>query len=176
MSPFRMLVNGPVVGRVGDNVASYFGDFGSLDGEISDIVAGRFLLELKVDRARRARLAEKLEWLEKRQQDLTIVDVRESARIVPQNAHSVLIFSDGTQQACFIIDMSLSGVAVSAEAQPDIGTPLAVGASVGRVIRHFREGFAVKFVDSVPARDLERLITRPMAYSAQERERIHAKV
>ena len=44
VSPFRMLVAVPVVGKVGDHITSYFGDFGKLDGQISEITAGGFLL------------------------------------------------------------------------------------------------------------------------------------
>ncbi|MGP8119969.1 MAG: PilZ domain-containing protein, partial [Xanthobacteraceae bacterium] len=35
VSPYRMIVSVPVVGRVGDRLTSYFGDFGRLDGEVS---------------------------------------------------------------------------------------------------------------------------------------------
>jgi hypothetical protein len=56
--------------------------------------------------------------------------------------------------------MSVSGVAVSAAIQPSIGTPLAVGACVGRVARLLPDGFAVKFVETQNREDLERRITR----------------
>ena len=46
ISPFRMMVTVPVVGKVGDPITSYFGDFGKLEGIISDTVSGSFLLEL----------------------------------------------------------------------------------------------------------------------------------
>ena len=55
VSPFRMIVDVPVVGRVGDAISSYFSDFGKLDGHISDTVPGGFLLELAVTRAMRER-------------------------------------------------------------------------------------------------------------------------
>ncbi|HMH99350.1 MAG TPA: PilZ domain-containing protein, partial [Bradyrhizobium sp.] len=53
VSPFRMLVAVPVVGKVGDRVTSYFGDFGKLDGQISDITARGFLLELAMTQPKR---------------------------------------------------------------------------------------------------------------------------
>ena len=34
VSPFRMMVDVPVVGRLGDSISSYFGDFGKLEGRI----------------------------------------------------------------------------------------------------------------------------------------------
>ena len=59
--------------------------------------------------------------------------------------------------------MSASGAAVSADVQPQIGTPLAVGACVGRVVRILPHGFAVKFVEKQNRNELERLIVRPAA-------------
>jgi PilZ domain len=71
--------------------------------------------------------------------------------------------ADGTVHECFVIDISASGVAVSAPLQPELGTPLAVGTCVGRVIRLLPDGFAVKFVTPQNHRDLDRLIARPTA-------------
>jgi len=53
MSPFRMLVDVPVVGKVGERVTSYFGDFGALQGWITDTVSGGFLIDLEADKALR---------------------------------------------------------------------------------------------------------------------------
>ena len=55
-----MLVAVPVVGKVGDRVTSYFGDFGKLDGQISDITARGFLLELAMTQPKREKLSSKL--------------------------------------------------------------------------------------------------------------------
>ena len=88
-------------------------------------------------------------------------DLRKQARIIPESPHSMLTFADGTIRPCFIIDMSASGAAVSADVQPEIGTPLAVGACVGRVVRHLELGFAVKFVEQQERDHLERLVVRP---------------
>ena len=162
VSPFRMLVDVPVIGKVGERVVSYFADFGKLDGWIADTVVGGFLIDLAVDKARREKLANKLAWLEKKQQDKSVRDSRAHNRIIPANPHSTLVFADGTYRNCFVIDMSTSGAAVSADILPEIGMPLAVGACVGRVVRHFREGFAVKFVELQDANRLERLVARPV--------------
>jgi hypothetical protein len=160
VSPFRMIVEVPVVGRIGDRLTTYFGEFGEFEGSISDTMQGSFLLELEMTRAQRAKMAEKLTWLEARHKDPTIRDAREHNRFVPQTPHSVLTLADGSVQPCFIIDMSLTGAAVSAELQPPIGTPLAIGACIGRVVRVFPSGFAIKFVEKQGRDDLMRLIVR----------------
>jgi hypothetical protein len=111
-----------------------------------------------MSRAMRVRLADKLVWLERKQKDTNIRDARRDARFIPNAPHTVLTMADGSMMSCFIIDVSLSGVAVSAEIQPSIGTPLAVGAYVGRIVRVFEEGFAIKFVE--PAANLQELERR----------------
>jgi hypothetical protein len=162
VSPFRMIVDAPVVGRLGDRIGTYFGDFGKMEGEISDTVSGSFLLELMLTRPQRQRMSDQLTWLEKRQKDPTIRDGRKQARIVPASPHSMLTFADGAIKSCFVIDMSPSGAAVSADVQPEIGTPLAVGACVGRVVRHLDGGFAVKFIEEQARDVLERRVIRPI--------------
>jgi hypothetical protein len=159
VSPHQMMISVPVVGAVGERVISYFGEFGKLDGRITDVVKGGFLLDLVVTRSRREQLASKLSWLDRQQKD-AVVDVREQERIVPENPHSTIVLADGSTTTCFVIDMSASGAAVSSELQPEVGTPLAVGRTVGRVIRHFNEGFAVKFVEQQPPDRLERMVIR----------------
>jgi hypothetical protein len=160
VSPFRMIVDVPVVGKIGDRLTSYFRDFGKFDGLISDTVSGGFLLELEMTRPMREHLANKLTWLEKKQKEPATPDLRKDARFIPANPHSKLTLADGSTHGCFIIDISVAGVAVSAEIQPEIGTPLAVGACVGRVVRPLPNGFAVKFVETQNRGELDRLLTR----------------
>jgi hypothetical protein len=160
VSPFRMIVDVPVVGKVGDSLTSYFQDFGNFEGEISDTMTGGFLLELKMTQAMRARLADKLVWLEKKHKSAEIVDARRDARFIPKSPHSRVTMADGSVHGCLIIDVSLSGVAVSSAVQPTVGTPLAVGACVGRVIRHLPNGFAVKFVHKQHRDELNNLLAK----------------
>jgi hypothetical protein len=158
VSPFRMLVDVPVVGQIGERWTSYFREFGELEGIISHTMQGSFLVEMEMTAAHRTRLAQKLAWLEKKFTDASVQDAREDARIIPPTSHSAVILADGSVHRCSIIDISSSGAAISAETQLPIGTPLAVGACVGRVIRAFATGFAVRFVERQDIDDLSRLI------------------
>jgi hypothetical protein len=160
VSPFRMIVDVPVVGKVGDRLTSYFSEFGEFDGKISDTRQGSFLVELDMPRQRRVWMSEKLTWLEKKQKQRGIRDVRKDVRLVPQTSHTSLTLADGSMYPCFIIDVSTSGVAVSTEYQPPIGMPLAVGSCVGRVVRRFQHGFALKFVKKQDRINVLRLIVR----------------
>lgn len=160
VSPYRMMVDVPVAGKVGDLIKPYFRDFGNFEGRISDAKSGRFLLELEMTNETRDAFASKLNWIKEKQKDPSIRDGRTDARIIPASPHSLLTLADGSMQKCFIIDMSVSGVAVSSQYQPEIGTPLAVGAVVGRVVRLLPDGFAVQFIEKPTRGDLERLVVR----------------
>jgi len=160
VSPYRMIVDVPVVGKVGDYLTSYFRDFGKLDGHISDTKPGCFLLELDVTYATRQRIAKKLTWLEQKQKDPEIIDLRKSARVIPATSHTMLTLADGAVHECSVIDMSVTGAAVCVEAQLEVGTPLAIGACVGRVTRVFANGVAVKFVERQNRHELDRLVVR----------------
>ena len=175
VSPFRALLDVPVVGKIGDRLTSYFREFGKFEGQISDTVHGGFLLELEMTRAESAKIEEKMVWLEKRQRDPTIRDARRDARYVPDSPHSALMLADGSSIPCLVIDASMSGVAVSSELQPEIGTPLAVGSCVGRVVRHFHDGFAVRFVDPLASMtELERRVVTQPTRPTRQRLAAHA--
>jgi hypothetical protein len=160
VSPFRMTVDVPVIGRVGDRITSSFGDLGTLHGQISDISPGGFLLELEMAAAMREKLSNSLKWLEKKQTNAKLIDARRQVRVLPAKPHSVITFADGTSEKCFVIDMSVSGAAVSAVSQPTIGTPLAVGACIGRVVRHLPHGFAIQFVEPQTRSELDRRLSQ----------------
>jgi hypothetical protein len=162
ISPFRAMVDAPVVGKIGDKITSYFQEFGKLDGHISATKPGVFLLELTMAYAEREKLANKLIWLEEKLKDPEIPEQRQDPRMILENPHSTVTFANGAVYQCVVIDISVSGVAVTAEIQPEIATPLAVGACVGRVVRTFPNGFAVQFLERQKLQNLDRLVTRAM--------------
>ena len=167
VSPFRMIVVVPVVGKVGDRLVTYFREFGKFEGAISDTMERSFLLELEMTRARREKLSDMLTWIEKKQQNPAVLELRKNARFVPPHAHSTLTLADGSIHPCFIIDCSVTGVALSTAVQPPVGMPLAVGACVGRVVRQLPNGIAVKFVEQQTVRDLDRMVSRAVPAAAK---------
>jgi PilZ domain-containing protein len=160
ISPFQMLVAAPVLGASGDRVITFFGELGKLEGWIADVVEGGFLVDIVLQKNARERLASKLVWLEKKQ-NAAVADARQQQRRVPEDPHTNLILADGATLSCFVIDMSPSGAAVSADIEPEIGTRLSVGRGVGHVVRRFGEGFAVQFDRLHDPRWLEQVIRPP---------------
>jgi hypothetical protein len=160
VSPFQMTLAVTVGGKVGDSIAAFFPDLGKMDGRITDTFAGGFVFEPNLTEPEREKMASKLIWLENKLRNPAVRDARRHERLVPASPHSTLTFADGSTRSCFIIDMSVTGVAVSAEVQPPIGTALAVGACAGRVVRLLPEGFAIQFAETLRRQDLNRLMMR----------------
>jgi hypothetical protein len=117
------------------------------------------VIEIIAPRQERYRLGTKIEWYEKFKNH-DVPNQRQHLRIMPKDPYSTLVMADGTTTDCIVLDVSASGVAVSADIIPVIGTPLAVGKVVGRVVRHFRDGFAVHFAQLQELEAIERLIAR----------------
>jgi hypothetical protein len=160
VSPFQMTLAVAVAGKVGNRIISSFPDLGNMGGSITDTFAGGFVFEPDLTNIERERIASKLVWLEKKQRDPAVRDARRHERFIPANPHSTLTLADGSTRSCFVIDMSVTGVAVSAAVQLPVGTALAVGACVGRVVRLLPEGFAIQFAEIQRRPDLNRLLLR----------------
>src|SRR5690606_2514670 len=108
----------------------------------------------------RVLLGKRIAWYKKKTFN-GLSDKREHKRVMPRDPRSLLVFADGTVVECLIIDMSLSGAAVSADVQPAIGTPLAIGTVVGRVVRWLEVGFAVRFTSEQKMPTLEERLHPP---------------
>jgi hypothetical protein len=161
---YGMSLVAPVVGNVGDPIIARFEQFGRLKGSIAKVSDRGFDLTVEATDAERATLAAKIDWFKKHWRD-EVVDKRQAGRQLPREPLSTLTFADGRTARCFVVDMSSTGAAVSAAVAPEIGTPLAVGKIVGRVVRHTMAGFSVRFVSPQDPDGLERLLIKPALIS-----------
>ena len=157
ISPRQVVLSAPVSGDVGDPVNIHFSDFGILQANISRVIDFGFVADLLASDDDRALIAAKIRWLRKHVTS-SVVDHRQHKRSLPRNPRSSLILNDGSKRDCFIIDMSPSGAAVSAEYAPQFDEALAVGRAVGRVVRHLELGFAVRFNTVIGDADLDRIL------------------
>lgn len=157
----RMLVAvGPVVGREGETVSAHFDEFGIVRGRITRRLPSGFVTDIMMSDSDRNKLGAKIDW-HKRHIHAQVPDKREHKRIQPRDPRSLLTLGDGTSVPCFIIDISQSGAAISAHFWPEIGTPMALGRLVGRVVRYLEVGFALQFVEVQNMDDLELLALPP---------------
>ena len=157
----RILVAaGPVVGKEGETITTHFDEFGILRGRIARRLPSGFALELLLSDDERDKLGAKIEWQKKRVH-LQVPDKREHKRILPRDPRTVITLADGNRVPCFVIDISQSGVAVSAPIWPDLGTPMAVGRVVGRVVRYLDVGFALQFIELQSLDNIDSLLQPP---------------
>lgn len=159
LSQSSMLLASPVTGQIGERVISYFEDFGNIQGSITRVMDSGFVARILATSDERSRLMRKLVWL-RQNKDYDVPDGRKHKRIIPGDPISTLIFPDAGTMRCFVIDMSASGVAISADTMPEIGSVLAVGTVPGKVVRHFDEGFAVRFHQLQDHHSLEHMVVR----------------
>jgi hypothetical protein len=146
MSPGGMAVIASTPGRMDERVIAYVDHLGRLEGKITRQFEGGFAMLINATPRKRDKLAAQLTWLANRE-ILNLPEDRRHGRIVPRNPRARLILPNGTNVACRVIDMSLSGAAVAfpADQLPPIGSPVTLGKTTGRVVRHIDEGFAVEF-------------------------------
>lgn len=153
VSSDRLVLDGALFGAAGDRIALKLEELGLLHGEVERVMATGLVARLHLEPEDRVKVSAKLAWIKKRRFK-RIVDKRASRRWFPRNPRTNILFADGEKLDAFIIDLSRSGVAISAEVKPAVGTPMAVGGVLGRVVRHLDGGFAVGF----PAIHDEKLI------------------
>jgi hypothetical protein len=160
MSPGGMAVIGPVSGIAGERVVAYIDHVGRLEGTIVRVLPNGFAMSIAATPRKRDKLAAQLTWLANRQ-ILGLPEDRRHDRIVPRNPRSTMVLPDGTAVICRIIDMSLSGAAISAEKPPEVGTLITLGKTPSRVVRHIEGGFAVEFTRMQHPDFLEENVTGP---------------
>ncbi|RYE09446.1 MAG: PilZ domain-containing protein [Hyphomicrobiales bacterium] len=162
LSPSSVVIAAAVVGKVGERVVLRLEALGTLNATITQIVPGGFRADLVLDDAGRVHIASQINWL-KRRSLRQAGNKREGQRLQPRDPKSHL-YVDGQEYECFVIDVSPSGIAVSASLAPPVGTIVDVGGLRGRVVRHMEGGIGIAFDETHEATSLfEALTLRPPA-------------
>jgi hypothetical protein len=150
----------PVRGAIDDWVKAEVEHFGRLEGPIVRLLDDRgFVMHIAAAEPERRRLADRIDWFELHKNH-EVDDRRTQGRFVPSHPHVTLTFADARFVNGFVLDLSVSGAAVTAPSIPAVGTFLALGKVIGRVVRHFVGGFAVQFIELQDARAVEGLVSR----------------
>jgi hypothetical protein len=146
MSPGGIALAAPVSGEPGERVIAYIDHLGRLEGKIARKLDNGFAMTVEATLRKRDKLAAQLTWLANRH-ILNLPEDRRHGRFIPKKTIARLILPNGNNVTCRIIDMSESGaaVAISPELRPVVGAMVTLGKTMGRVVRHIEEGFAVEF-------------------------------
>jgi hypothetical protein len=142
----EIVIASPVTAKMDARVIAYIDHLGKFDGLVMCVLQRGFVMSVNTKQHERRKLAAKIEWLQQHKNS-EVREQRTDSRFVPKNPYSRMILADGHVETCLILDVSVSGAAISADTIPAIGTVLAVGTITSRVVRHFDEGFAVRFIE-----------------------------
>jgi hypothetical protein len=138
------VIDAPVLGEADQKVTVRFDNLGVLMGHVAEERSDGFSIVFETTEEQRARLAARIDWMKRYSRKAT-VDRRDYKRVLPRNPHAKMLVSGQKPMNCLVIDVSQSGAALSAGIVPPLGTPLALGTLLAKVIRHFESGFAVQF-------------------------------
>jgi hypothetical protein len=144
--------------EVGEHAILRLEQFGEFRGAVQRLLKGGFVLGIELSDAQREALEVKIEGFEKiKNHDAP--DRRRNVRFIPKDARSRLVWADGSTEGCVILDLSVCGAAVLVDTVPEIGTVVALGCVIGRVVRHIRDGFAMQFIETQSSDTVESLAT-----------------
>lgn len=152
------VISAPVRGEIGAPVAANFDHVGLVKGNISRLIHNGFAFEVDDKKTDINALGARIRWM-KRRMASQVSDYRSHKRFIPRVPHATIMMPSGALIDGFIIDSSVSGVAISADARPDVGALLVIGNIVGKVVRYLDPGFAVQFVETVELENLEPRLT-----------------
>jgi hypothetical protein len=158
MSPGGMALLAPMVGQLGERVIAYVDHVGRLEGTIARLIENGFAMTIAATMRKRDKLAAQLTWLANRH-ILNLPEDRRHGRVTPRNPAARLILPNGVNVACRIIDVSQSGAAIATDQRPEIGAPVTIGKTTGRVVRHLEDGIAVEFTRLQHPDSLEENVT-----------------
>lgn len=144
MSPGGLALIAPVPAQASERVVVYLDHIGRVEGAMVRPIPNGFAMTVTATVRKRDKLAAQLTWLANRSM-LGLPEDRRHDRITPRNPRAVLVMEDGTQIEVRVIDVSLSGAAVSTNMMLPIGSPVTLGRTAARVVRHFEKGIAVEF-------------------------------
>jgi hypothetical protein len=144
MSPGGLAINAPVRGAIGERVVIYLDQIGRVEGQIVRHTQGGFAIQMTMPFAKREKIANQLTWIINRDV-LGIPEGRNHERITPLRRHSILHVDGDNEHIVQLIDISVSGAAISTSAKPAIGTKVKLGQTNGEIVRAFEGGLAVRF-------------------------------
>ncbi|MGO9006408.1 MAG: PilZ domain-containing protein [Beijerinckiaceae bacterium] len=149
MSPGGVAIVAAVRGRIGERVVAYFEHVGRIEGTVARHTDRGFALTFNMPFAKREKIANQLTWLANRD-TLGMPEDRRHERIVPNLRHSMLKLEGDHEHVVKLIDVSISGAAVTTPLTAPLGTHVVLGRTPGRVVRLFDGGLGISFDNVIP--------------------------
>lgn len=144
MSPGGVSLSTTMPPRAGEQVVAYIDHIGRIEGRCTRVFDNGFAMTIAATLRRRDKLADQLTWFANRNV-LGLPEDRRHKRVELRNPRSTLTLPDGSVIECRVVDVSLSGAAVATKAKLPLGSPVTLGRTPARVVRHLDTGFALEF-------------------------------
>lgn len=144
MSPGGVALRTEALPRIGEQIIAYIDHLGRIEGRCVRTFEGGFAMTVSATLRRRDKIADQLTWFANRN-TLGLPEDRRHQRFELRDPRSVLTLADGSTIDCRVIDVSLSGAAVSTRVKLPLGAPVTLGKTPARVVRHLENGFALEF-------------------------------
>ena len=139
-----LALTAPVVGALGERVVAYFDALGRIEGIIVRHFEHGFAMTAIMPPAKREKLVNQLTWLVNRK-TLGLPEDRRHERIVPRELNTNIRLADKTIVPAKIVDISVSGAAVTCAKQSPMGAMVQIGRRRAHVVRTFDQGMALEF-------------------------------
>jgi hypothetical protein len=133
MSPGGVAFRASVSGSLVERVVAYVDHIGRIEGIVARQFPEGFALAITSTKHKREKLAAQLTWLANRD---ILPEQRRHLRIAPLNPSAHLVFPNGIQVRCRVIDISQSGAGVASDQRPPVGSLITIGRTAGRVSAH----------------------------------------
>ncbi len=128
----------------GVQIVAYIDELGRIEAQVADPIPGGFGVNFSLTASRLQRFKERLDWLKSKDSEDSI-EQRRHERFEPVESKSHITLPDGRVYPCEVIDISMSGAAVSTDVMPSLGTYVMLGKMRGRVVRYIENGVAIEF-------------------------------
>jgi PilZ domain len=149
ISPGGIGILGMKKGLIGERVVAYFDQIGRIEGMIARNFDNCFAVTMQLSAPKCEKLTQVLCWLVSRH-TRGVPDNRVHERIRLYRRRMTLTTMDGRQYQAGLIDASILGAALAIDTVPSVGSPVIIGRTSARVVRHFATGIAVKFDELLP--------------------------
>lgn len=159
ISPGDASIVSPFSGDVGERVIAYIDNIGRVEGVILEKTEQGFVMSISASQRKRDKLADTLTWLANRHV-LSLDEDRRHLRRTPKRSETTIVLADGTSHTVRVIDMSLSGAAISTSLRPPIGSPVRLGRLGARIVRHFDDGVGIEFMRVMSDTAIEQAIEK----------------
>ncbi|MHA1555208.1 MAG: PilZ domain-containing protein, partial [Alphaproteobacteria bacterium] len=143
ISPGSVSLITPITARAGERAVAYIDHIGRIEGRVARVYNGGFAMSISATARKRDKLAAKLTWLANRH-ELSLPEDRRHDRVTSTVDEVTVGLPDGREIRSRVLDISLSGAALSTPIQPPLGSPLIVGKLRATVARHFDDGIAIE--------------------------------